>query len=202
MKATQSGIFNLLRFEAGVHRIQRVPKTEQYGRIHTSTVTVAIIPWHIINDVTIDAKDLWIESFRSGGPGGQNANMSNSAVRVTHIPSGISVVNQEERSNTANREKAIKLLRARIMESHLKRMSESLVKTRSSQTKTAARSEKIRTYNFASNRITDHRLKEEYHDIEKFMEGDLIDDMADQLKFEEMLQKLNSGKVRGLADGW
>lgn len=168
-------LFKLIRFEAGVHRVQRKSLTDDYDRIHTSTVTVAVLPEIQKECYLIDPKDLRFESFRSSGPGGQNANVSNSAVRVTHIPSGITVVNQEERNNSVNKEKAIKILQQKLEDSQQRSVLDSVSTLRKSQVKMAQRSEKIRTYNEPQNRVTDHDDQNIQYPFRRFIEGELLE---------------------------
>lgn len=160
-----------IRYEAGVHRVQRVPVTDSKGRVHTSTVSVVVLPAKMPNSVVINPRDLKFESFRSSGPGGQNANVSNSAVRVTHIPTGISICNQEERSNSVNREKAITALTERLQELEDEKASANVTQLRRQQVKIAHRSEKIRTYNVCQNRVTDHVITGINYAFDSFMTG-------------------------------
>jgi peptide chain release factor 1 len=163
----------LLLHESGVHRVQRIPETEKSGRVHTSTASVAVIPIVPEKEFTIDPKDIKIDLFRSGGPGGQNVNKVETAVRLTHIPTGLVVAAQTERSQSQNRAKAMEILRAKLFEMQ---QEEKMVKTgqlRKDQIGSAKRAEKIRTYNFPQDRITDHRVKTSWHHIERIMEGEL-----------------------------
>lgn len=164
-------IFKYLRFEAGVHRVQRVPETDTKGRVHTSTVSVAVLPAGKKSSLVLDLRDLKIESFRSSGPGGQNANMANSAVRVTHIPTGIAVCNQEERSNSANKEKAMAALVCKLQEKENEKEFSSILQMRRAQVKSSHRSDKIRTYNVCQNRVTDHYLSNANYAYDMFMTG-------------------------------
>ncbi len=166
-------VYSRLKFESGVHRVQRIPKTEASGRIHTSTVTVAVLPEAEEIDVSIDPKDLKIEAFGSSGPGGQNVNRNYTAIRVTHKPSGLVVSCQDEKSQHRNKEKALRVLRSRLMDIARTAQQAKIAKDRRSQVGTGERSEKIRTYNFPQSRITDHRLNESVHAMAAFLDGDL-----------------------------
>lgn len=177
---TGSGAFSRFKYERGVHRVQRVPKTETQGRIHTSTVTVAVLPEAEDVEVQLFDKDLRIDVYRSGGPGGQSVNTTDSAVRITHLPTGIVVAMQDEKSQLKNREKAMKVLKARILEKKERELDEARRADRRSQVGTGERSEKIRTYNFPQSRITDHRIGISIHSIDGFMGGDL-DEVIDAL---------------------
>ena len=168
-------VYSKLRFESGVHRVQRVPATEGSGRIHTSAVTVAILPEAEEVDVKIEAKDLRIDTFCSSGPGGQSVNTTYSAVRITHIPTGMVVSQQDEKSQIKNRAKAMKVLKARLYEMELRKQQEAIAKDRRSQVGTGERSEKIRTYHFKENRVTDHRVNFTLHRLTDVLNGDLTD---------------------------
>ena len=167
------GVYSKLKYESGVHRVQRVPATEASGRIHTSTVTVAVLPEAEEVDVQIDAKDLRIDTFCSSGPGGQSVNTTYSAVRITHIPTNTVVSQQDEKSQIKNRAKAMRVLRSRLYEMELRKQQDAIAKDRRSQVGTGERSEKIRTYNFRDNRITDHRVNFTTHQLVEVLNGDL-----------------------------
>ena len=169
------GAYSKLKYESGVHRVQRVPATEASGRIHTSTVTVAVLPEAEEVDVHIDSKDLRIDTFCSSGPGGQSVNTTYSAVRITHIPTGTVVSQQDEKSQIKNRAKAMRVLRSRLYEMELRKQQEAIAKDRRSQVGTGERSEKIRTYNFRDNRITDHRVNFTTHQLGEVLNGDLAE---------------------------
>ena len=183
------GAYGLLKHESGVHRVQRVPATEASGRIHTSTVTVAVMPEVDVIDVQIDPKDLRIDTFCSSGAGGQSVNTTYSAVRITHIPTGVVVTCQDERSQLKNRTKAMRTLRARIMEAERARQEAEIAQDRRSQVGTGDRSEKIRTYNFPQNRVTDHRIGLTLHRLEQVLAGDL----------EDLVQGLRAARAQSLA---
>jgi peptide chain release factor 1 len=169
------GVYSKLKYESGVHRVQRVPATEASGRIHTSTVTVAVLPEAEEVDVQINDKDLRVDTFCSSGPGGQSVNTTYSAVRITHIPTGVVVSQQDEKSQIKNRAKAMKVLRARLYEMELRKQQEAIAKDRRSQVGTGERSEKIRTYNFKENRVTDHRVNFTSHRLADVLNGDLAE---------------------------
>lgn len=167
------GAMNALRHEAGVHRVQRIPETEKTGRIHTSTASVAVLPEAEETDIAIRPQDLKIEFFRSSGPGGQNVNKVETAVRIHHLPSGLVVGSQESRSQQKNRELAYTLLRTKLLEAKRMEESKKIGAARREQIGTAERAEKIRTYNFPQDRVTDHRIKKSFHNIQKILEGEL-----------------------------
>jgi peptide chain release factor 1 len=169
------GVYSKLKYESGVHRVQRVPATEASGRIHTSTVTVAVLPEAEEVDIQINEKDLRIDTFCSSGPGGQSVNTTYSAVRLTHIPTGLVVSQQDEKSQIKNRAKAMKVLRSRLYEMELRKQQEAIAKDRRSQVGTGERSEKIRTYNFRDNRISDHRINFTTHRLVEVLNGDLAE---------------------------
>lgn len=166
-------IWGKLRHEAGVHRVQRIPKTEKGGRIHTSTASVAVLPKPTETEMKIKPEDLKIDYYRASGPGGQYVNRRETAVRVTHIPTGLVVTSQTERNQLENKENALSILRARLLEMERKKTHEKLAGKRKTQIGSADRAEKIRTYNFPQDRITDHRIKKSWHNIDKILDGKL-----------------------------
>ncbi len=187
-------IYSLLKYESGVHRVQRVPDTETQGRVHTSAATVAVLPEAEEVDVKIEEKDLRIDVFRSSGPGGQSVNTTDSAVRITHIPTGIVVSQQDEKSQIRNREKGLTILRSRIYEWERQKIDDARSKDRRSKIGTGDRSERIRTYNFPQGRVTDHRINLTLHKLEEFMQGEIFEEMVENLTLqaqEEELKKLN-----------
>ena len=185
------GAYSVFKYEGGTHRVQRVPKTESQGRIHTSTATVAVLPEAEDVDVQLDQNDLQIDVYRSSGPGGQSVNTTDSAVRITHQPTGIQVAMQDEKSQRQNREKAMRVLRARIYERALDEQQAEIAADRRSQVGSGGRSEKIRTYNFPQGRITDHRVKHTSHSLDEVLAGGL-DEFTDALAGEEKRRRLEA----------
>ena len=188
-----SNIYSTLKYESGVHRVQRVPDTETQGRVHTSAATVAVLPEAEEVDVKINDSDLRIDVFRAGGPGGQSVNTTDSAVRITHIPTGISVSQQDEKSQHKNKAKGMKILRSRIYELERSRIDRERSQDRKTKIGTGDRSERIRTYNFPQGRVTDHRINLTLHKLEEFLEGEAFDEMIETLTLqaqEESLSKL------------
>jgi peptide chain release factor 1 len=186
------GAYSVFKWEAGTHRVQRVPSTESQGRVHTSTATVAVMPEAEDVEVEIDQADLKIDVYRSTGPGGQSVNTTDSAVRITHMPSGIVVAMQDERSQLKNRDKAMRVLRARLYEHERRRQQAEESAARRAQIGGGERAEKIRTYNFAENRLTDHRVKLTQHRLDQILEGDLAD-FTEALAGEERRRALEAG---------
>jgi len=187
-------IYSSLKYESGVHRVQRVPDTETQGRVHTSAATVAVLPEAEEVDVKIEDKDLRIDVFRSSGPGGQSVNTTDSAVRITHIPTGIVVSQQDEKSQIRNKEKGLKILRSRIYEYERRKRDEARSKDRKNKIGTGDRSERIRTYNWPQNRVTDHRINLTINKLTEFMEGEIFDEMIENLSLqaqEEELKNIN-----------
>jgi len=186
-------VYSKLKYESGVHRVQRVPQTETSGRIHTSTVTVAVLPEAGDVDIKLDPKDLRIEAFSSSGPGGQSVNRNYSAIRVTHEPSGLVVSCQDEKSQHRNKDKALRILRTRLLDIAQKEQQKEISQNRKSQVGTGERSEKIRTYNFSQSRITDHRLNLTLHKLENVLDGDL-DEIIDTLTIHFQSQMMGEGR--------
>jgi len=193
--ATISGtdVFARLKFESGVHRVQRVPETEAGGRIHTSAATVAVLPEAEEVDIDVDENDLRIDVFRSSGPGGQSVNTTYSAVRITHIPTGIVVSQQDEKSQHKNRAKAMKILRARLYDAERARVESERAAARKGQVGSGDRSERIRTYNFPQGRVTDHRINLTLYKLDRVMTGEALDEVIDALVSEDQAQRLAEG---------
>jgi peptide chain release factor 1 len=185
------GAYSVFKWEGGTHRVQRVPATESQGRIHTSTATVAVMPEAEEVEVTVEDKDLKIDVYRSTGPGGQSVNTTDSAVRITHLPTGIVVSMQDEKSQLQNKQKAMRVLRARLYEAERERQQAELAAARRSQVGTGERAEKIRTYNFPENRLTDHRVKHTVHRLDQVLDGDL-EEFTDALQAEERRRALET----------
>jgi peptide chain release factor 1 len=186
-------VYSKLKYESGVHRVQRVPATEQQGRVHTSAATVAVLPEADDIDIKIDPKDIRVDTFCSSGPGGQSVNTTYSAVRITHIPSGLVVSQQDEKSQIKNRAKAMRVLRTRLFELEQQKQHEQIAAERRGQIKTGDRSEKIRTYNFPQNRVTDHRINFTLHQLGEVMDGKLaalVDALVTHFESERLKQEL------------
>ncbi len=183
-------IYSFLKFESGVHRVQRVPKTETQGRVHTSAATVAVLPEAEEVDIKINEKDLRIDVFRSGGPGGQSVNTTDSAVRITHLPTGTVVSQQDEKSQHKNKAKAMKILRSRVYESEREKKDKERSQDRKNQIGSGDRSERIRTYNFPQGRITDHRINFTLHKLEEFLNGDAFEELSQSLRLQDQEIKL------------
>ena len=188
-------IYSYLKYESGVHRVQRIPETETQGRVHTSAATVAVLPEAEEVDVEIKESDLRIDVFRAGGPGGQSVNTTDSAVRITHIPSGVVVSQQDEKSQHKNKAKALKILRSRVYESEKRKKDQERSSNRRSQIGSGDRSERIRTYNFPQGRVTDHRINLTLHKLGEFLSGEIHEEMNQELRLKEQnlkLENLNS----------
>jgi peptide chain release factor 1 len=187
-----TGVFAKLKFESGVHRVQRVPATESGGRIHTSAATVAVLPEPEDVDVQIDEKDLRIDVYRSSGPGGQSVNTTDSAVRITHLPSGLVVIQQDEKSQHKNKAKALKVLRTRLYELERERIASERAGARKSMVGSGDRSERIRTYNFPQGRVTDHRINLTLHRLPEILEGPGLEELVAALIAEDEAERLAS----------
>ena len=185
-------IYSTLKYESGVHRVQRVPDTETQGRVHTSAATVAVLPEAEEVDLKINESDLRIDVFRAGGPGGQSVNTTDSAVRITHIPTGISVSQQDEKSQRKNKAKGMKILRARLYELERSRIEQERSVDRKKKIGTGDRSERIRTYNFPQGRVTDHRINLTLHKLEEFLEGEAFDEMIESLSLKAQEESLSN----------
>ena len=189
-----SNIYSTLKYESGVHRVQRVPDTETQGRVHTSAATVAVLPEAEEVDLKINDSDLRIDVFRAGGPGGQSVNTTDSAVRITHIPTGLSVSQQDEKSQHKNKAKGMKILRARLYELERSRIDQERSQDRKTKIGTGDRSERIRTYNFPQGRVTDHRINLTLHKLEEFLEGEAFDEMIEALTLQAQEESLSNLK--------
>jgi peptide chain release factor 1 len=187
-------IYSFLKYESGVHRVQRVPDTETQGRVHTSAATVAVLPEAEEVDIKINEKDLRIDVFRSGGPGGQSVNTTDSAVRITHLPTGTVVSQQDEKSQHKNRAKAMKILRSRVYEAEREKKDKERSKDRKNQIGSGDRSERIRTYNFPQGRITDHRINLTLHRLQEFLNGDAFEELSQSLRLQDQEMKLSNLK--------
>ncbi len=185
-------IYSYLKFESGVHRVQRIPQTETQGRVHTSAATVAVLPEVEEVDIQIKESDLRIDVFRAGGPGGQSVNTTDSAVRITHIPSGVVVSQQDEKSQHKNKSKALKILRSRVYEAEKMKKDQERSSNRKSQIGSGDRSERIRTYNFPQGRVTDHRINLTLHKLDEFLTGEIHEEMNQELRFQEQNLKLEN----------
>ena len=187
-----NNIYSTLKYESGVHRVQRVPDTETQGRVHTSAATVAVLPEAEEVDLKINDSDLRIDVFRAGGPGGQSVNTTDSAVRITHLPTGLSVSQQDEKSQHKNKAKGMKILRSRLYELERNRIDQERSKDRKSKIGTGDRSERIRTYNFPQGRVTDHRINLTLHKLEEFLQGEIFDEMIESLTLRAQEESLSN----------
>ena len=185
-------IYSYLKYESGVHRVQRIPETETQGRVHTSAATVAVLPEAEEVDIQIKESDLRIDVFRAGGPGGQSVNTTDSAVRITHIPSGVVVSQQDEKSQHKNKAKALKVLRSRVYEAEKRKKDQERSSNRRNQIGTGDRSERIRTYNFPQGRVTDHRINLTLHKLGEFLGGEIHEEMNQELRLKEQSLKLEN----------
>ncbi|MBD1150070.1 peptide chain release factor 1 [Pelagibacterales bacterium SAG-MED29] len=191
---TGNDIYSYLKYESGVHRVQRIPETETQGRVHTSAATIAVLPEAEDVDIQIKESDLRIDVFRAGGPGGQSVNTTDSAVRITHIPTGVVVSQQDEKSQHKNKAKALKILRSRVYEAEKRKKDQERSSNRRSQIGTGDRSERIRTYNFPQGRVTDHRINLTLHKLDEFLSGEIHQEMNQELRLREQDIKLNNLK--------
>ena len=187
-----NNIYSYLKYESGVHRVQRIPKTETQGRVHTSAATVAVLPEAEDVDINIKESDLRIDVFRAGGPGGQSVNTTDSAVRITHVPSGVVVSQQDEKSQHKNKAKALKILRSRVYEAEKRKKDQERSSNRRSQIGSGDRSERIRTYNFPQGRVTDHRINLTLHKLDEFLSGEIHEEMNQELRLKEQNLKLEN----------
>ena len=187
-------IYSYLKFESGVHRVQRIPETETQGRVHTSAATVAVLPEAEEVDIQIKDSDLRVDVFRAGGPGGQSVNTTDSAVRITHVPSGVVVSQQDEKSQHKNKAKALKILRSRVYEAEKRKKDQERSSNRRNQIGSGDRSERIRTYNFPQGRVTDHRINLTLHKLDEFLSGEIHEEMNQELRLREQSLKLESLK--------
>ena len=185
-------IYSALKYESGVHRVQRVPDTETQGRVHTSAATVAVLPEAEDLDIKLDEKDLRVDVFRSSGPGGQSVNTTDSAVRITHLPTGIVVSQQDEKSQIRNKEKGLKILKSRIYDFERQKIDQERSKDRKNKIGSGDRSERIRTYNFPQGRVTDHRINLTLHKLDEFMEGEIFDEMIENLSLQAQQDQISN----------
>ena len=192
LSVSGKNVFSKLKFESGVHRVQRVPKTEAQGRVHTSAATVAVLPEAEEVDIKIDENDLRVDVFRSSGPGGQSVNTTDSAVRITHLPSGIVVSQQDEKSQHKNKAKALKILRSKLYEFERSKLEQERSTARKSQIGSGDRSERIRTYNFPQGRVTDHRINLTIHKLNDFLSGDVFSEITDALQLQYQTDQLDN----------